>query len=151
MHKYCNEFTKGLLIFAQCLNIHWHLSTTVVYKWWHLADCKVSRFTKQPKINVVNKHAPVTNVSAGKQHMALDVCRSEYLSFSFLICLTQAKGLLPRSLNFSRPQSLNYKSFHIWKQFNSILLTLIVYSKKINRTLIFHFRVPILHISYDEI
>jgi hypothetical protein len=42
---------------------HWHIST-VVYKWWHRADCKLSQFIKQQKIHFVNKHGCVTNFLA---------------------------------------------------------------------------------------
>ncbi len=58
-----------------CANIHWHVST-VVYKWGHLADCKMSQFIKQQKIHFVNKRACVTNVLTEKQQMSLVACHS---------------------------------------------------------------------------
>ncbi len=54
---------------------HWHVST-VVYKWWNLADCKLLQFIKQQKIYLVNKRACVTNFFGRKQQMALVVCHS---------------------------------------------------------------------------
>ncbi len=50
--------------------------STVVYKWWHLTDCKLLQFIKQQKINLVHKRASVTNFMAEKQQMALVVCHS---------------------------------------------------------------------------
>jgi hypothetical protein len=41
-------------------NTHWHVST-VFYKWWHLADCKLLQFIIQQKNYFVNKRACVTN------------------------------------------------------------------------------------------
>ncbi len=35
--------------------IHLDVST-VAYKWWQLADCKMSQFIKQQNIHFVNKH-----------------------------------------------------------------------------------------------
>ncbi len=51
--------------------------STVVYKWWHLADCKLLQFIKQKQKNIfVNKCAHVTIFLAEKQQMALVVCHS---------------------------------------------------------------------------
>ncbi len=55
------------------LNTHWHMST-VVYKWWHLADCKLFQFIKHQKNYLENKRAGVTNFFAEKQQMVLVVC-----------------------------------------------------------------------------
>ncbi len=58
---------------------HWHVSR-VVYKWWHLADCKLLQFIKQQKNIFVNKCVRVTNFSTEKQQMELVVCHSVYQS-----------------------------------------------------------------------
>ncbi len=68
-------FSFSFELFFQWANTHWHVSR-VVYKWWHLADCKLSQFIKQQKIHFVNKRACVTNFLAEKQQMALVVCHS---------------------------------------------------------------------------
>ncbi len=54
---------------------HWHVST-VVYKWWHLADCKLLQFIKKQKFHFVNKGTRVTIFLAEKQQMTLIVCHS---------------------------------------------------------------------------
>ncbi len=52
--------------------------STVVYKWWHLADCKLLQLIKQQKMHLVNKRASVTNFLSEKQQMALVECHSVY-------------------------------------------------------------------------
>ncbi len=56
----------------------WHVST-VVYKWWHLANCKLLQFIKQQKIHFVNKHAMSPIFWKKTQQMAMVVCHSVYL------------------------------------------------------------------------
>ncbi len=73
-----NKQTDRQNKYKQKVYTHWHMST-VVYKWWHLADCKLLQFIKQQKIHLVNKHARVTIFGAEKQQMALlVVCHSVY-------------------------------------------------------------------------
>ncbi len=49
------------------------------YKWWQLANCKMSQFIKQQNIHFVNKHGRVTNILAQKQQqMAFVVCHSVF-------------------------------------------------------------------------
>jgi hypothetical protein len=81
--------------------------STVVYKWGHLADCKLLQFIKQQKIHFVNKQAHVTNFLAEKQQMALVVCHSvlkvknienmQLLRHGFRL-LTNPKGTKPERL-----------------------------------------------------
>ncbi len=73
------SFTESPSAKKQVDYTHWHVSK-VVYKWRHLADCKLLQFIKQQKIYLVNKHACVTNFLAEKQQMALVVCRSVFSS-----------------------------------------------------------------------
>ncbi len=77
-----------VLSFKMVFYTHWHVST-VVYKWWHLADWKLLQFIKQQKIHFVNKHACVTKVLAEIQQMALVVCHSVFLLFLFFIYVSK--------------------------------------------------------------
>ncbi len=68
---------KTFLVKADWCYWDWHMSA-IVYKWWHLADCKLSQFIKQQKFHFVYKHAYVTNYLAEKQQTALVVCHIVY-------------------------------------------------------------------------
>ncbi len=74
----------------------------VVYKWGHLADCKLSKFIKQQKIYFCKQRARVTNFLAEKQQMALVVCHVSITvipDISLLRCCLQTNKRAERCNN----------------------------------------------------
>ncbi len=92
--------------------------STFVYKWWHLADCKLLQFIKQQKNHFVIKHARVTNISAEKLQMALVVCHSKTNTHTFSLSHTHSH---------THPHTQTHTKIYVSKK-NWITSSLLIFS-----------------------